>query len=402
MTAFFRPRWIFRVHLLLLLPALIAAAYLAVDIVVHLVRADLITSISQIVQLGIGLVIGPLTIGVGLFCVRRVRGNVVGPILALWGCGIIDIISDGINLPSNQWVVAYRVVYAGVIWPACFFLFSYFPDGKVYPRRFGNTIDGLVLFTYTLAILSGLSQEAGFGNRGHNLAFIAVLEPLHTLAVVGNGAGAVVGLLFSLISLTLRFRATSTHVRQQIKWLLVGLLPVVLLAFPSLLLQQVPTFERVGVFLGKLVAFWLMTFPVVAIGNALLRHRLYDIDIIIRRTLVYSLLTTLLAGVYFGGVVVLQALLRPLTGEGTDLAIVASTLAIFILFQPLRLRLQAVIDRRFYRRKYDGAQTIQAFAAQVRDEVDVSRLSDEMVRVVHETLQPAAVSLWIRPPPRRQ
>jgi hypothetical protein len=396
MKRLFRTPWLFRVHLLLLLPALIAAAYLTVDIVVHLAMADPTPPVSGIVQLVIGLVIAPLTVGVGLFCVQRVPGNVVGPILALWGCGIIDIISDGMYATGNQWVIAFRTVYAGVIWPACFFLFSYFPDGRVYPRRFGKAIDGLVLFTYILAILIGLSQESGFGYRGRNLVFIAALEPLNALAVFGNAAGAGIGLLFSLISLTLRFRAASLPVRQQIKWLLAGLLPLGLLTVPSLILQQVPAMERVGEVVGELMAFWLMTFPVVAIGNALLRHRLYDIDIIIRRTLVYSTLTAALALVYLGTVLVLQQLFRPLLGLNNDLAVVASTLAIAALFQPLRRRIQALIDHRFYRRKYDAQKTVHAFSVRLREETNLDELCDDLLQVVQATLQPAHSILWMR------
>ncbi len=149
--------------------------------------------------------------------------------------------------------------------------------------------------------------------------------------------------------------------------------------------------------LGNLVAFWLMIFPVIAMGNALLRHRLCDIDIIIRRTLVYSILTALLAGVYFGSVVLLQQLFRGFTGQGSNqLAVVMSTLAIAALFSPLRRRIQTTIDRRFYRRKYDATRTLQAFSAKIRDEVDLDTLTGDLLAVVEETMQPTHVSLWLR------
>jgi hypothetical protein len=139
-----------------------------------------------------------------------------------------------------------------------------------------------------------------------------------------------------------------------------------------------------------------MIFPVVAIGNAILRHRLYDIDVIIRRTLVYSMLTLLLALTYWGGVVGLQVVLRPISGEGNDLAIVATTLVVAALFLPLRRLIQQFIDRRFYRRKYDAAKTLAAFSDHVRDEVELDRLAGRLVEVVEETLQPAHISLWLR------
>jgi hypothetical protein len=137
----------------------------------------------------------------------------------------------------------------------------------------------------------------------------------------------------------------------------------------------------------------------IAVGFAVLRYRLYDIDIIINRTLVYGSLTAMLVAVYVGGVVGLQALLRLLSGQESTLAVVASTLAIAALFNPLRRRVQAFVDRRFYRNKYDARKTLEAFSDKLRDETDLQTLSGDLVRVVTETMQPAHVSLWVRPGP---
>jgi hypothetical protein len=134
----------------------------------------------------------------------------------------------------------------------------------------------------------------------------------------------------------------------------------------------------------------------VAMGIAIFRYRLYQIDLIINRTLVYGSLTAVLAAVYLGGVVFLQYAFRSLSGEGSQLAVVASTLIIAALFIPLRRRIQGFIDRRFYRRKYDARKTLEAFSAQLRNETDLDALSDDLVGVVRETMQPAHVSLWLR------
>jgi hypothetical protein len=134
-----------------------------------------------------------------------------------------------------------------------------------------------------------------------------------------------------------------------------------------------------------------------AVGIAITRYRLYDIDILINRTLVYGTLSATLIALYFVGIVVLQRLFVVLTGQQSTLAVVASTLLIAALFNPLRRRIQSIIDRRFYRRKYEARKTLEDFSAQLRDETDLDTLSGDLVGVVRKTMQPAHVSLWLRP-----
>jgi hypothetical protein len=199
-------------------------------------------------------------------------------------------------------------------------------------------------------------------------------------------------------SLVVGRRGVSGVERQQIKWLLyVG--PIMFVAS--------------GLHIG-FYYFWLpegswglwasdllvivggLSVP-IAIGVAILRYRLYEIDLIINRTLVYGSLTVLLVALYFGGIVVLQRVFVTLTGQQSTLAVVASTLLIAAMFTPLRRRIQSFIDRRFYRRKYDARKTLETFSAQLRNETDLDALSDDLVGVVRETMQPAHVSLWLRP-----
>ncbi len=142
----------------------------------------------------------------------------------------------------------------------------------------------------------------------------------------------------------------------------------------------------------------LVGFP-ISIGIAMVRYRLYDIDFIINRTLVYGALTVVLVAVYFGGIVVLQRTFVALTGQKSTLAVVASTLVIATLFNPLRRRLQAFIDRRFYRSTYDARKTLEAFSTNLREEPDLDRLGENLVGVVRQTMQPEHVSLWLHPDP---
>jgi hypothetical protein len=207
-------------------------------------------------------------------------------------------------------------------------------------------------------------------------------------------------LLASVVAVVLRWRRSTDQGRQQLKWLVYMVALTVIAGL-------------VGLALGGIWAnVWLITGVTVlvttagvglgipaAIGVAVLKYRLYDIDVIINRTLVYGALTAALVAVYFGGVTATQALFRTLTSqeEQPQLAIVISTLVIAALFMPLRRRIQSFIDRRFYRRKYDAAKTLETFSAKLRDETDLDALNADLTEVVKETMQPAHVSLWLRP-----
>jgi hypothetical protein len=136
----------------------------------------------------------------------------------------------------------------------------------------------------------------------------------------------------------------------------------------------------------------------IAIGIAVLRYRLYDIDVIIRRTLVYAALVGCLAVVYLGGVYAIQAAVRSVSGQSGTLAVTVSTLLVAAAFQPLRTRIQRAVDHRFYRRRYDAARTIEAFSGRLREQVEIETVSDDVLDVVRDTLQPAHVSLWVREP----
>jgi hypothetical protein len=198
------------------------------------------------------------------------------------------------------------------------------------------------------------------------------------------------------ISLVVRFRRARGVERQQIKWFAFSGVVFCSVFAAGPFLWSLPPSRATAWIWPVLFLAGASTVP-VAVGIAILRHRLYDVDLLINRTLVYGPLTAMLALVYFGGVVGSQATLRVITGQESTLAVVASTLAIAALFNPLRRRVQALVDRRFYRRKYDAARTLEGFSAKLRVETDLDALNDELVRVVRETMQPAHARLWLRP-----
>ncbi len=200
----------------------------------------------------------------------------------------------------------------------------------------------------------------------------------------------VVGLLGAGLSPILRFRRVQGVQRQQIKWLAFA----GAVAAPTVV-TGILTYEMIGEEIANVVIQGAVLSLPVAAGIAILRYRLYDIDVVINRTLVYGALTATLAAAYFGGVLVLQVLLQPLT-DRSDIAVAGSTLAVAALFRPARTRIQAVVDRRFYRHRYDAARTLAEFGGRLREQLDIGHLDAELRAVVLETVQPAHVSLWLR------
>jgi len=206
----------------------------------------------------------------------------------------------------------------------------------------------------------------------------------------------------------LRYRRSGGEVRQQIKWVAFVASLAGLVYLCAMVIGQLVLISRDGANLPSTPWWFDLLFSVavlgfagvpVAIGFAVLKYRLYDIDVVINRTLVYGSLTATLVAIYFGGVATIQAIFRALTDqtEQPQLAVVVSTLAIAALFNPLRRRIQSFIDRRFYRRKYDARKTLEEFSARLRDETDLKTLNEDLAGLIKETLQPAHVSLWLRP-----
>jgi hypothetical protein len=297
------------------------------------------------------------------------------------GMGGFDGVLPGLVLAA--WV-------SQVIWFMIFFtlelLLLLFPTGMLLSPRWRWVVAAALLITVcALALLAvGTPIEVPGGQVANPIGLIPFERVERYLAVLF--IPFLLTLVLALLSLALRFHRAAGIERQQIKWLLY----VAALSVTALLATSF------GVIGGQFTSLVALGYP-IAIGIAVLRYRLYDIDVVIRKTLLYAVLTALLALVYFGVVILLQGLFSRLAGvQQSTLAVVISTLAIAALFTPLRRRVQDAIDRRFYRKKYDAQQVLAQFAQTARDETDLDALLAELVRVVDETLQPEHVSIWLR------
>ena len=349
---------------------------------------------------------------VGAIVASRRRENPVGWLLCLYGLAqsidhfgaqyaIYALLAQPDSLPAGEamaWVYSWLVP---IIIGLSVFLILLFPTGRLPSRRWrwvtwptaAFILMGAISDAFSSGPVDGLGPIRnplgieGFSNVYNSIVFNMV--PLFLLVAAAS-------------SVFVRLRRAMGVERQQIKWFAYAAAATVIglvLAYVIPGMIDVPLwFERIG------YAILLVLIPAmpISIGIAILRYRLYDIDVIINRTLVYGSLTAMLVAVYFGGIVALQGVFVLLTGERSTLAVVASTLLIAALFNPLRRRVQSFIDRRFYRSKYDARKTLESFSARLRDETDLEALNGDLVGVVTETMQPAHVSLWLRPDPGRQ
>jgi hypothetical protein len=270
-----------------------------------------------------------------------------------------------------------------------------FPNGHLLSRRWRRVAVAAIV----LMVVETLAAMLTPGPRGSLPATVNPIgvESLREVIAFWRGYFAMPLYLIVLaacsISLIVRFWRARGDERQQIKWV----------AYAAVLVAVGLSAHGINVALNYPVPAWIslaiflvyyVWFP-ISLGIAILKFRLYNIDVIINRTLVYGLLTGTLIAIYAGTVVLLQSILNPVMGQGNELSIVISTLAIAALFTPLRRRIQAFIDKRFYRRKYDAALTLQTFSTALRDEVDLEKLTAQLVRVVNDTVQPSHVSLWL-------
>ena len=296
------------------------------------------------------------------------------------------------TLPAGK-ALAWLTSWVWILFIGCIALsLLLFPDGRLPGRRWAWLAWLTVLLTSVGTVWQAFSPGVidSLGTIRNPLGYESLPRANEPVQIM------VFALLFVVVasSLTVRMRRARGIERQQIKW---PAYTAVMAATGSVLTYNFA--EPIGAPWLEWISFVivmaaLVCFP-ISVGIAIVRYRLYDIDVLINRTLVYGSLTATLVALYFGVIVVLQGIFVALTGQQSTLAVVASTLLIAALFTPLRRRIQGFIDRRFYRSKYDAAKTLEAFSARLRNETDLDALSDDLVGVVRETMQPAHVSLWL-------
>ena len=297
--------------------------------------------------------------------------------------------------------ISQSLVVLPVLITATALLILYFPDGRLSDRNL-RVVPWLVVVGGSTSALWALTAERVYGRY-------TLVNPLRTYGALGNAVGTfgslgatvlLISLVVAIIVVFVRLGSARGAERQQLKWFAyAAAVALGLVFFAPWIVWTTPVWVS---FPLCIVGFSAMP---VAVGFAVLRYKLYDIDRLINRTLVYGLLTILLAAGYVAiimalqgiGDLVFQAPFRAFLGQKSTLATIAATLAMATLFNPLRRRLQSFIDRRFYRRKYDARKTLDAFSTTLRDETDLEALNDDLVGVVRETMQPAHVSVWLRP-----
>jgi len=301
--------------------------------------------------------------------------------------GVYAIVGRPTSLPGGffgAWLGSWTwVLFIAGILPLLLLLF---PDGRLLSSRWRPVgwLASLALVTTAafMALNPGPLQLAQYANNPFTPLPPSLVTPL---AAIG------VALMFPVMggacwSLVVRFRRSIGIEREQIKWLAFSAVPLAAAGLASAVLP-----DKLG---QVLFVFLLLSVP-LAIGIAVTRYRLYDIDVLIRRTLIYAALSAALFATYVGGVALLQSILSPLI-SGSGVAVAISTLAVVALFQPLRTRIRSAVDRRFYRAKYDAEQTLETFAGRLRDEVELDSVRAELLAAVRETLQPSHTSLWLR------
>jgi hypothetical protein len=338
----------------------------------------------------LNVIVALVCVALGLLLLTRKSHDWMALLVAFWFVAVLgtaNITTDWTTMHQALGPVLGPIFFSCIIFLdtiATFLVFALLPTGRFIPRwiRWCVVIGGVLTLVLLVIPLSAATWL---------MLMNALL--LGVMSII-------------LIAQIYRYRSVSSTVqRQQTKWVVFGLLVCLFLALALFVPELIETgLSQPGSFYQAIIsASWYVFSLLIALAFAiaLLRYRLYDIDVLINRALVYGTLTVILTAVYIGVILALQYLLRELINQTSSVAIVISTLLIATMFQPLRRRIQNIIDRRFYRRKYDAVKTLEAFSATLRNELDLNQLREQLLTVVQDTMQPSHVSLWLREPDRK-
>ncbi len=365
--------------------------------------------VAEVASFLLVLVAFPLT---GLVILRRQPRNTVGWLLtgigAVWSLGgyadtwaTYGLVTNPGSLPG----AAVGGTIANGIWAPALgltgtYLFLLFPDGRLPSPRwrpFAWMVGGVLVLLSVTLLLSPEELVTGPAVGVDNPLGVVALRPVLDVVVPVLVLALAVCIVTSAVGLVVRFRRSHGVERLQVKWLATAAAAVGGVFMLGILTSSVFPEEADATWQRLLdqLSFLMFALLPLAIGVAVLRYHLYDIDVVVNRALVYGSLTATLVATYLGSVLLLQLLLRPLT-ERSDLAVAASTLAVAALFGPARRRIQVAVDRRFYRHRYDAARTAADFSTRLRQEIDLDAIGTDLVRIARNTVQPTDASLWLR------
>ena len=320
----------------------------------------------------------------------------LGLVAALQAWAMVYAERDALIDPASLPAASAVQLLSGWLWPLNYLLFCLilllFPDGHLPSPRWRPTARFILAAQGLSTLLNALVP-----GEGNPLSVPALLQPAGQQLALAVNAAALVGLMSSAAAPFLRFRRAGYQQRQQLKWIAFTIAVSVLTVLVGIALEQLFPGAVIVRLIGWLGFFGVVVGIPMAVAVAILRYRLYDIDRLINRTAVYGLLTASLGLVYAGAVLILGQVFGGVTEDPPSWAVAGATLGVAALFQPARRRIQAVVDRRFNRRKYNAAKTVQAFSTRLRDEIDLNALSAELLAVAHQTMQPTTAALWLRP-----